>query len=121
MAVIEIISILRDSSFIWLDTLAHPSVGLSVFAGLMTFYAFRLNQCGVRHEFDLKRRYLTEMEAFFFSPTSPIWPDYHFSPKSRDEIRTKFFHEINNKPLPGRPFQLLMLTTMTSLVVTINL
>ena len=62
----------RDSSFLWIDSLATFDAGMSILAGASTFYAFRLASCGIRRRITTKQAYLKDCENIFFNPVGDI-------------------------------------------------
>lgn len=63
---------MRDSSFLWMDSLAIYDSGMTILAGISTFYAFRLSSCGIRRRITTKQTYLKDCENIFFNPVGDI-------------------------------------------------
>jgi hypothetical protein len=63
---------MRDSSFLWIDSLATYDAGMSILAGASTFFAFRLASCGIRRRITTKQAYLKDCENIFFNPVRDI-------------------------------------------------
>ena len=63
---------MRDSSFLWMDSLATFDLGMSALAGVSTFYAFRLSSCGIRRRITTKQAYLKDCQNIFFNPVGDV-------------------------------------------------
>jgi len=90
---------MRDSSFLWIDSLATYDAGMSILAGASTFFAFRLASCGIRRRITTKQAYLKDCENIFFNPVRDIKLQF-VKPKSRDFIRDGLFlsHQLRAQP-----------------------
>jgi len=90
---------MRDSSFLWIDSLATYDFGMSILAGASTFYAFRLASCGVRRRMTTKQAFLKDCENIFFNPVGDIKLQF-VKPKSREFIRDGLFlsHQLRAQP-----------------------
>ena len=105
----------------WIDSLAVPDVALSIFAGAVTFYAFRLSPSGVTGDILRLRTHLTKTETFFFSPTGQIIPIAHAKPAHREHVQKNSFQEGLRGPIPGRGMLNVLTFVIAPCVTWINM